>query len=144
MTWLIVTALGVALYWYLRRDRTPKAVGIISGPGDFDFDIVGEASYQTALRAIAGPKSEDGVRRRCTAYLILEDSNPHDRNAVRVDIDGLTVGYLDRRMAKQYRAELARQKWSATMQADAVIVGGWKRGRSDEGSYGVKLDLPVR
>ncbi len=33
------------------------------GPGDYDSEIVGEASYQDALEALAGSRTHDGYRR---------------------------------------------------------------------------------
>jgi sRNA-binding protein len=42
------------------------------------------------------------------ADLVPEANNPHDANAVRVDIDGLTVGYLDREDAVAFRKQLRR------------------------------------
>jgi hypothetical protein len=97
--------------------------------------------YQKALKALAGPKCEDGVEHvehYCKATLVLENNNPHDDKAVRVDIDGRTVGYLSRDMAREYRRKVA----SGSMTVQALIVGGWNRGGGDTGHYGVKLDLP--
>jgi hypothetical protein len=59
---------------------------------------------QTLVATIdnGGGKSEDGHDHQCTAHLILEDDNPHDNQAVRVDISGYTVGYLSRKNARAY------------------------------------------
>lgn len=141
MEWLLLLiVLAVGATWFMRSLRAGQAgrVGSVVGPGKFEFDIVGEGSYQSALRAIAGAKTEEGVEHFCTAVLVLEDDNPHDSKAVRVDIDGRTVGYLSRKHAREYRKQVSR----GTMTVPAVIVGGWKRGRGDTGHYGVKLDLP--
>lgn len=141
MTWIILLIVLAALYWYMRAPPSSGSAprGNIQGAGTFEFEIVGEASYQKALKAIAGPKHEDGVEHFCTAELILEDDNPHDSKAVRVDIDGRTVGYLSRGHARQYRKQVS----AGAMTVPAVIVGGWNRGAGDTGHYGVKLDLPL-
>jgi hypothetical protein len=142
MRWLLLVAvLAVGAWWFMRSLRAGQAgpVGSVRGPGRFEFDIVGEGSYQSALRAIAGPKTEDGVEHSCTAVLVLEDANPYDDKAVRVDIDGRTVGYLSRKHARQYRKQVP----VGAMTVDAMIVGGWNRGGGDTGHYGVKLDLPL-
>jgi hypothetical protein len=142
MRWLLLLAvLAVGAWWFMRALRAGQSgpVGSVQGPGKFEFDIVGEGSYQPALRAIAGRKTEEGVEHHCTAVLILEDSNPYDDKAVRVDIDGRTVGYLSRKHARQYRKQVP----VGTMTVDAMIVGGWNRGGGDVGHYGVKLDLPM-
>ena len=49
--------------------------------------IVGEASYPVAVRR---------VRVGMAAAISREPDNPHDRNALRVDIGGDTVGYIAR------------------------------------------------
>jgi hypothetical protein len=140
----IVVAYKLSTGTYGKGSKYDTAVGSIEGPGRFEFDIVGESNYQPALRRIAGPKTEDSKRHPCVATLVLEDENPHDNLAVRVDIDGETVGYMDRRMARQYRKELTRQGIKGyRLRAQALIVGGWNRGGDDQGHYGVKLDLPM-
>jgi hypothetical protein len=106
----------------------------------FSMKVVGESNYQANLEAICGKRTEMGENRVVTAMLILEDSNPHDPNAVRVDIQGKTVGYLSRAAAKKYRKRFPGQNGA---QCAANIRGGWKRkGTGDDtGFYGVWLDL---
>lgn len=113
----------------------------ITGEGYFDFDIVGEQSYQGVLGQIAGPKTEDGVEFVCEAVVKPEPENPHDSNAVAVYIRGQKVGYLSRTEAKAWVAALSRNGLSGQpFLVDAMIVGGWRRPGS-EGNYGVKLDI---
>ena len=76
MTWLIIVVVGTALYVYLRTRsgrKTEAPVGDISGPGDYDVDIVGESNYQDALEEICGGRAEGGARKPVKALLILED-----------------------------------------------------------------------
>lgn len=126
--------------------RAAKPSRVATGPSaahcDFDIDIVGESHYQAALERIAGGKHRDSAELECTATLVLEDSNPHDGNAVRIDIAGQTVGYFPRDDAKTYRRVLAKAgSPRATLTVPAMIVGGWKRGAANEGSFGVKLNM---
>lgn len=109
------------------------------GDGAYEFPIVGESHYQSSIEAIAGKKTERGVRHRCAAALIPEPTNRYDPNAVKVQIDGATVGYLSRDTAKALLKTLAEDGFSAAV-ANAVIVGGWDRGGDDVGSFGVKLN----
>jgi hypothetical protein len=134
LSWLLGTGAS--------RHYVPE--GDLPGPGTFSLPIVGESKYQTNLEWICGVRTENGEDRVVTATLILENSNPYDQNAVRVDIEGLTVGYLSRDLAKQYRARL-QQAGHPTLRStcSANIRGGWDRGRRDKGHYGVWLDLPV-
>lgn len=147
MTWLIVVVVCSALYILLRsRSRRQKnaPVGDLPGPGAYGVEIVGESKYQRTLEKICGGREEESARKKVKALLVLEDGNPHDSEAVRVDIDGETVGYLARKEARQYRARLKEAGYPSLLgRCDAIIVGGWDRGRGDRGHFGVKLDLPT-
>ncbi|MFN3582930.1 HIRAN domain-containing protein [Phenylobacterium sp.] len=130
-----------------RGEPAPEAPHI-EGHGDFDQPVVGEAHYQAALDAICGGKCEEGHELEVVAELVPEPSNPHDANAVAVFIGGRKVGYLPRDIAYAW-SEGLRNRGSAGRRysCDAMIVGGWRRtkrsGQLDEGSYGVRLDLPL-
>ena len=114
----------------------------IDGPGEFDFDIVGESFNQGALNRICGGKTDAGHELEVTAVLIEEPENPHDPNAVKVVIAGETVGHLCRLDAKLYKARLARAGLTGEpVSVEAIITGGWDRGARGEGHYGVKLDM---
>jgi NAD-dependent DNA ligase len=116
----------------------------LQGPAAFALAIVGESHYQEALEAICGPRSDESEDRRVEARLVLEDDNPYDSMAVRVDIQGSTVGYLSREHARQYRNQLGKAGYgSAELYCRARICGGWDRGEGGQGHYGVYLDLPV-
>lgn len=105
--------------------------------GDEYFEIVGESFYQQNLLKIAGEKTTNGVEHYCEAELIPELNNPHDENAVAVFISGLKVGHLSRDDAFVCRHAIGNMIGNC----DAVIVGGWDRGPSRQGHFGVKLDL---
>lgn len=112
------------------------------GRGSPSFEIVGESHYQAALEDICGPKCEEGYHYSCSANLIPEPTNSYDRNAIRVDIDGRTVGYLRRDDAAKFKEDMANLgKAGYPAACLAVIVGGWDRGDGDEGHFGVKLDI---
>jgi hypothetical protein len=89
---------------------------------------VGESQYQPALQRVA----RSG--RVCWATLVPEPDNLFDGNAVVVQIQGDTVGYLTRADARRYqRRLLALPK---PMQVPAKLIGG-ERGKP---SFGVLLD----
>src|SRR3989442_11377239 len=92
----------------------------LQGSGAFALAIVGESHYQEALEAICGPRSDEGEDRRVEARLVLEDDNPHDSMAGRVDIQGLTVGYLSREPPRQYRNHFPKAGY---VSADAYCPG---------------------
>jgi hypothetical protein len=145
---LVILAIAALAYFLLRKrfgqGNEPSVQGHLPGPGTYEFDIVGESKYQDALEAICGGRTEDSAEHITEAVLYLEDSNPHDNLAVRVDIDGHTVGYLSRKDARSYRQQLKQLGYERIVcKCDAMIVGGWRRSRTDQGHFGVKLDLPV-
>src|SRR6266404_3627911 len=114
---------------------------VLEGPNTFGLPIVGESHYQDALERICGPRNEDGEDRQVEACLVLEDDNPHDSMAVRIDINGMAVGYLSREHARKYRRGLTKAGYAANAYCQALIRGGWDRGAGDRGYYGVYLDL---
>ncbi len=78
------------------------------------------------------------------ASLVLEGSNPYDPQAVRVDIDGKTVGYLSRPTARAFRQQVAAgQPEGTALPCKARIKGGWDRGPEDQGQFGVWLNLSL-
>lgn len=147
--WLLLFT-GIGVLW--RVSHTSKSlvaadnlIAKLPGPGTYSVDIVGESKYQDALERICGGKTLDGVEEYVEASLILENSNKYDNNAVRIDIDGQTVGYLSRETALQYRQGLKKAGHPDLAKAvcGARIRGGWDRGRGDTGHFGVKIDLPT-
>lgn len=138
--WFVVIVVVLGLVYRSWRDlgtsttTTPIGTALRQrGSGDFDVEVVGESHYQDALLRVAGSGE---VRHACEARLVLEDDNPYDSQAVRVDMGGQTVGYLSRTDARRYRARVTDKGLSVS--CSAVIVGGGA-GRS----LGVWLDLPL-
>ncbi|CAG0966473.1 hypothetical protein MTYP_01020 [Methylophilaceae bacterium] len=104
-------------------------------------DVVGESHYQRALEKLAGEHGPRGASTKCTAWLVPEDDNPYDNKAVRVDIEGHTVGYLDRDEARTFRRRLGAKKLTGQpTTCDAVIRGGYER-NGKKMSYGVSLEI---
>ena len=72
----------------------------LSGSGKYSVDVVGESQYQEELEEICEGYTEDGHSKIVDAILVHENDNPYDNQAIRVDIDGMTVGYLSRENAR--------------------------------------------
>lgn len=68
-----------------------------------EVEVVGESHYQQAIGDIDDAWIKAGNTLPLSAKLIREPNNPHDRNAVRVEIANRTVGYLPRELAERYR-----------------------------------------
>lgn len=117
----------------------------IRGSGTFAVDVVGVARRQGAIIDIVERHGRSGSGRTVTldALLVLENTNPHDANAVRVEIDGALIGYLSRDNARRYRADLgAAGAEIATVRCKARIVGGFETATGERAHFGVRLDLP--
>ena len=123
-------------------NRGSQSAKLFRGNGLYDFEVVGEASYQTEISEICGGKSEDGHEFQCAAALIFDDRNEFDPDAVAVGIAGRLVGYLSRDAAKEFRRQVTNMGLgNVPMGCRAVIRGGWDRGDGDTGHFGVWLDL---
>lgn len=124
-----------------KRHASQPATALKLRGGD-EVAVVGEEYYQAALSNVCGGKSRGGHHYACIATLVAEPTNPHDHNAVAVQVDGMTVGYLSRGRAPSYSPVLRRLASQGFVAAcDAEIRGGWDRGGGDQGSFGITLFL---
>jgi hypothetical protein len=115
----------------------------LPGPGTFTVEVVGASRRQDALAAVVERHGRSGRTVTVDALLVLEDSNPHDANAVRVEIEGELVGYLSRDNARRYRVDLAAAgQPHASVRCKARIVGGFETASGERAHFGVRLDLP--
>jgi hypothetical protein len=128
------------------RPRTPEAPRRSLTPflldGDELVDAVGESFYQPALLRQCHARKGDAVRFPCRAYLVAQQDNPYDRNAVAVQIGGQLVGHLSRSVAPRWQPlvqELAARGYAAT--CEAMIAGRGRDGETD--NLGVFLHLPT-
>ena len=125
------------------QTTTPRYTTVLLSPErpGATLMVVGEGSYQDSIERVSGGKTEDGpANAEHTAILKREPSNPYDRNAISVSIEGETVGYLSRENALLYREVI---EWADAhdrrVACIATLIGGWDRGDGDTGSFGVTL-----
>jgi hypothetical protein len=111
----------------------------IIGDGKFAFPVVGESHHDAALEQLAGGRTEEGVHVTCAALLLPQPDNPYDPDAVAVFIRGQEVGFLARNVAPEFLQALHTGGYDRAA-SEAVIVGGWDRGRGDRGNFGVRLN----
>jgi len=108
------------------------------------INVAGESHYQDALRELAAWDGAEDLRRETVAALVPEPENPHDRNAVRVEIEGRLVGYLPRAAARSYRALLRPYaKAGARVTCDAMIAARAAHGEAAPIGVFVKLPPPL-
>ena len=116
----------------------------LQGGGKFEFAVLGVARYRNSLEKIC-----DADRREpktVEALLVPEDANPRDKSAVRVEVEGRTVGYLPAEVAEAYRRRLLESGYpGAHSLCKARIIARMHSsmgGRTAD--YSVRLDLPQK
>ena len=131
---VICCIIAVFAIVFVTQAVNKKSVNPTLSNASYSYNIVGEQSYQNNLKKIAGPKEEESKFFECYAKVSSDPFNQYDKNAVKVEINGLLVGYL----SKSEAAKLSSKVVNKTV--PAVIDGGWKDEEST-GSYGVKLAI---
>jgi hypothetical protein len=132
-----VNILGGALEG-LKGDAASSAESVYRWPslGRFEFEVVGESNYQSAIKSIAASSAQ------CLASIVPEDNNKFDQLAVRIDIQNKTVGYMSKDGARSFRKLLSSKKISGKVTScDAAIIGGFVLRDGSKASYGVTLDI---
>lgn len=116
--------------------------------GEFDFTIVQEPGHQEAIRKLVeeaalnpGTKPDYKATNILTAYLIPDNDNIYDSNAVQVDIHNRTVGYLSRSDAYSFRHRLAIKNLSSQITICRAIIIRDNRVTGESPSYDVRLDI---
>lgn len=132
----IAVIVGVVIWYVLKAKNAVNKTSAnpTLSNASYSYNIVGEQSYQNNLKKIAGPKEEESKFFECYAKVSSDPFNQYDKNAIKVEINGLIVGYI----SKVEAAKLAGRVINKTV--PAVIDGGWLDD-DGEGSYGVKLAI---
>jgi hypothetical protein len=129
---------------WLRRalgTQAPKgqATLINVGTGGFNFEVVGEQSYQTQLRGVSAGRVERGERVTVACRLRWEMNSHTHAPAVRVDsTDGRTLGYLRATEAAVYATAFYElERGGHVAECQGVLVGG----QPEKPSLGIWLDF---
>lgn len=105
------------------------------------IDVVGESHYQPAIRSACDWKPGEDMLFECMAELVPEPTNPHDKNAIMVKIDGQQVGYLSRRDAQELGPYIAKSIQQQGTGACRAVIAGHADGETD--NLGVFLHLNI-
>lgn len=116
---------------------------IVWREGSWPMEVVGESRYQDSLIKICGKYSREGREVHVRAMLLPEPNNKYDSNAIRVEINRKTVGYLPRDHAERITLQM-KEDHIDFAECDAIVRGGWRTNQYDEGLYGVRLAIPRR
>ena len=125
-----------------RLSPTQHQPAWLDGGEDFKLPVVGNFHYQRAFEKICGPRTEKGENRVVAAVLILDNTNRYDNNAVRVQVEGKTVGYLSRSDASAFRTRLQHERVIAqNFTCKANIRGGRIRENEEPSMFDIYLDV---
>lgn len=109
------------------------------GRGGFGFEVVGEQSYQSALRKVSAGRVERGERVTLVCHLRYEINSHTHGPAVRVDTNGgRTLGHFPAGQALKYAEAINKLEQRGQIAVcERVLVGG----QPDKPSFGVYLDF---
>jgi hypothetical protein len=102
--------------------------------GDELVRVVGTSHYQEALLELSGRQGDEEIRVEKIAVFVPEPDNPHDPNAIAVQIDGRPVGYLSRD---------ENRRWLDVVTGHDVACEAMIAGRGGTTGLGVFLRLPT-
>ena len=153
--WLILLVLAGGFIQKVKDEMAKAAVpnaakkteGSVSQPtkpyfwpvDDGSTYVAGTRHYQPALKSIAGDHGNTRAQVYCVAQIVPDPTNPHDDQAVRIDIDGTTVGHLPSDDARSYRKRMTRKQLSTgPTQCAAKVWGGFDRNNAPI-EYGVDI-----
>lgn len=116
----------------------------IEGDGCFDLIVDEELEYQKHLSFLSRRSSKNDSNRELIAKLHYENVNPKDNKAIRVVVNGGTVGYLSGEDARLFRERLEKVgREGLIVSCHAMIIGGKRTWFSKKTDFGVRLDLPL-
>jgi len=130
------------LSWVRKRVRglrhaKPPVLAIV-GNGAFNFEVVGQQSYQDRLSEVSAGRLEKGERIMVACRLRYELRPHYHRPAVRVEIAGQTVGYFPAEQAALYASAFEElERGGRIAECQGVLVGG----QPDRPSFGIWLDF---
>lgn len=141
---LLVAVVGAWLFYKKRNRPTPTSrqpTLRLRGGGKYESEVVGTARFRPALEKICDDTQRDA---KIVEAVLVWDDGGRARKAVRVDVQGLTVGYLPAELAEAYHQRLAESGYpdarsicNAKISVRLHSVGG-------DPDYAVRLDLPQK
>jgi hypothetical protein len=134
-----INRMGLLSWLFGEGKKTPSIVKSNSG-GTFSSYAVGHRHHQDALKRIFLDRTPENNEKLVEAVLVIDDANPYNSQAVRVDIQGQTVAYLKDENAKQFRKKMKEKGPSEIKATCAAKIVYWER---ESDNYLVILDLPL-
>lgn len=131
--------MGIFTKLYAERESV-----FVQGNGQYDLETVSESHLQKYLEALCGGYSIKGSKQEVVTKLHYENGNPSDKYAIRVVVNGGTVGYLLSEKARLYRKKIEKAGQDGIIvSCKARIVGGKKAWLFKKTKFHVWIDLPI-
>lgn len=116
----------------------------VEGSGQYDLDVIGESRRQKYLEVLCGGYSIKGSKQEVVAKLHYENCNPSDKNAIRVVVNGGTVGYLSPENSSLYRKKIEKAGQDGIIvSCKARILGGKNVWLFKKTKFNVWIDLSI-
>jgi hypothetical protein len=141
---------GALLAWFLSKKRQRQAplpadpTIRFQGSGRYEFAVIGVSRYRPALEKIYGNDDLEHDGKQVEAVLVLENTNPHDNKAVRVDVQGRTIGYLPGDLAREYRRRLDEGGYLKVRGICKAKISSRLYRSIGGADFTVRLDLPPK
>lgn len=120
----------------VKVQRTSRNTVVARGFGYHSVQVVGESRYLKNISQILGGREGEKIT---IATIVSEPENKFDKNAIRIDVDGLTVGYIAKEETDIFRPLLAHAtSLGCELQASARV---WFNGDSSYQIGSVNLDM---
>ncbi len=131
--------MGIFTKLYAERESV-----FVQGSGQYDLEVISESRRQKYLEVLCGGYSIKGSKQEVVAKLHYENSNTSDKNAIRVVVNGGTVGYLSPENASLYRKKIEKSGQDGIIvSCKARILGGKKVWLFKKTKFNVWIDLPI-
>ena len=131
--------MGIFTRLYAERESV-----FVQGNGQFDLQVITESRRQKYLEALCGGYSIKGSKQEVIAKLHYENGNASDKYAIRIVVNGGTVGYLLPDKAHLYRRKIEKAGQDGIIvSCKARIVGGKKVWLFKKTKFHVWIDLPI-
>jgi len=121
----------------------------LDGPDLFLFEVAAQNHYQPAILQLLQSRFQESEAlestaqssEHCvTAILRSEPTNPHDGNAIAVEISGLKVGHLDRHTAAKLKNQSKRLGFDRSEATCKAKLAGYRSHGDQAAKVNVMLD----
>ncbi len=111
---------------------------VVKGDNTFRLPVAGVADYQQDLKRVVGARRSEMGRHLIAALLVPQPYNREDGDAVAVQIEKRTIGYMGRDVATDFLRALSDGGFDSAACGAAIVAT--RDGAADQIDYSVRLD----